>query len=259
MPQVKSEAILLRSVNWKENSRIDSFFTNNAGKVSIIDRGGRSMKSKRGRITSFSRMEIAYFRSEKTGTGYVGEVDVLESFSLEKDGHLGRLTFTSAALELLNDLLPESEPLEELYDLTVQFMRHMNDDSRESLLPVFLAYFLKTLSFLGYRPNFAGCVGCGKSSDDFINPGDYLFASERGGLVCASCQTMGEYYIKLQSDRLDILYNLQISSLAEAAGFRVNMKMAEELLELLTAFVRFQTGMEKLKTLEFLDKLKKVQ
>ena len=259
MPQAKSEAILLRLVNWKENSRIDTFFTDNTGKVSIIDRGGRSLKSKRGRVTAFSRMEITYFRSEKTGTGYIGEVDILESFSLEKGGSLGRLTFASAALEILNDLLPENEPLEPLYHLTVQFMRHMNNSSRESLLPVFIAYFLKTLSFLGYRPNFAGCVGCGKDKADFDGGAPALFSPERGGLVCPTCQTMGEYYIKLQSDRLDILYSLQISSLTEAAGMRITMKTTEELLELLTAFVKYQTGVDKLKTLDFLDKLKKSQ
>ncbi|UCD17373.1 MAG: DNA repair protein RecO [Candidatus Zixiibacteriota bacterium] len=261
MPQLKSEGIILRSVNWKEHSRIVTFFTDNAGKLAIVDRGGRSIKSKRGRLLSFSRLEITYFKSERTGTGYIGEVEPLESFSLERDGSLGRLTFASAALEILNDLLPESEPQEDLYHLTVTFLRHIDIDPKGALLAVFLAYFIKLLSYMGYRPNLAGCVTCGRERGEIA--GDHqaalAFSPERGGLVCHACQTAGEYYIRVQPDQLDTLYSLQTSSLSEAAGVQLTMRKGEELLEILTTFMKYQTGTGELKSLKFLEKLKRTQ
>jgi DNA repair protein RecO (recombination protein O) len=269
MPQVISEGIILKSVNWKENSQIVTFFTNNAGRQSIIDRGGRSLKSKRGRLQTFSRLEIGYFKSEKSGTGYLSEVELLEPFRLEKEGSLGRLAFGSAALEILNDLLAEDEPQEELYDLTIQFLRLTDSVSKTSLLPLFLAYLLKTLSFLGYRPNFSGCVGCGKNKEETVLTGNngqeepesrfYFFTPERGGLVCSSCQMMGEYYIKLQSERLEMINRLQTSSMIEAAEAKMKYNEGEEILELLTGFLRHQTGTDELNSLKFLDKLRKAQ
>ncbi|SYZ72113.1 putative DNA repair protein RecO [Candidatus Zixiibacteriota bacterium] len=266
MPQVKSEGIILKAIDWKENSRIVTFFTDNFGRQTIIDRGGRSMKSKRGRLLTFSRLEIEYFKSEKTGTGYLSEVEILEAFSLEKEGTLGRLTFASASLELLYDLLAEEDPQPELYYLTVQFLRLTDTAPRESLLPLFLAYFIKAMSFLGYRPNFAGCVGCGKGREESALTGAestngkfYFFTPERGGLVCPTCQIMGEYYIKLQSERLDRIYSLQTASLAEASAVRMNMKEGDEILELLTAFLRYQTEAKELNSLKFLEKLRKAQ
>jgi len=258
MPQNISEGIILKSINWKENSRIVTFFLEKGGRLSIIDRGGRSIKSKRGRLITFSRLEVNYFKSEKSGTGYLTEADPIESFLLEKDGSLGRLTFASAALELLYDLLPEDESQSSLYHLTIQFLRLTDRAHKLSLYPLFLAYFMKLLSQLGYRPNFAGCVRCGR--DLLVNNNEarsILFSPEMGGLVCSSCQIAGEYYIKLQSERLKKIYALQTASLAEAAALAVKFRDAENILELLADFLRYQTGTADLKSLAFLDKLKK--
>ena len=259
MPQKVSEGIILKSVNWKENSRIVTFFLANCGRLSIVDRGGRSIKSKKGRLQTFCRMEVSYFKSDKSGTGYLTEVDPIESFLFERDGSLGRLVFGSAALEILYDLLPEDEPQKSLYHLTMQFLKLTDLVHKLSLYPLFLAYLMKLLSHLGYRPNFSGCVGCGK---DMQTNGDnkiLAFSPERGGLVCSTCQIAGEYYIRLQSERQQIVYALQTASLAEAASFNIRYKEAEDILELLTHFLRYQTGTKKLKSLTFLEKLKKTK
>jgi len=264
MPQVKSEGILLKSVNWKENSKIVTIFTDNAGRQSIIDRGGRSLKSKRGRLHTFSRLEIGYFKSEKSGMGYITEVDPVETFQFEREGALGRLTFASAALELLYDLLPDDEPQEGLYHLTVQYFRQIDTVPKQAIIPVFIAYFLKLLSYLGYRPNFAGCISCAKDRNQTVMANSngvnyYVFSPERGGLVCSACQMPGEYYIKLQSERLDKIYRLQTASLTESSGVKLKLDEAEELLEILTNFFRYQTEAKELKSLKFLEKLKKTK
>jgi DNA repair protein RecO (recombination protein O) len=236
-------------------------FTDTAGRRSIIDRGGRSLRSKRGRLLTFSRLELTYFMSSRSGMGYVSEVEPVASYSFEKSGSLGRLACASAALELLYDLLPEDEPQEALYHLTTQYFGALDTVGRQSILPLFISYFLKTLSYLGYRPNLAGCIGCGKPIEEFgaetktaVN-----FSPKRGGLVCSACQMMGEYYIRLQSGRLASLSRLQRSSLAEAAGVKVGFGEAEEILELLGSFLKFQTETGELQTLKFLEKLKKTK
>ena len=262
MPPLKSEGIILKSVNWKEQSKVITVFTDNAGMQTIIDRGGRSLKTKRGRMMTFARLEIAYFKSEKSGTGYVAEAEPLETFQFEKEGTLGRLAFASAVLELLYDLLPKDEPQEELYNLTISYLRLINSKAKSSIIPLFLCYFLRLLSLLGYRPNFSGCIACGKDKEKMqisnSNGGRFhLFSPERGGLVCSTCQIAGEYYIKLQSDRLDKINGLQTASLLEAAELKLKLEEAEEILELLIGFLKYQTDSKDLKSLQFLDKLKK--
>lgn len=262
MPQLKSEGIILKSVNWKEQSKIVTIFTDNAGMQTIIDRGGRSLKTKRGRMMTFARLEIAYFKSEKSGTGYVSEAEPLETFQFEKEGTLGRLTFASAALELLYALLPKDEPQEGLYNLTVSYFRLIDSIPKASIIPLFLCYFLRLLSLLGYRPNFSGCIACGKEKEktQISNSNGikfHLFSTERGGLVCSACQIAGEQYIKLHSDRLDRINGLQTASLMEATEVKLKLEEAEEILETLINFMKYQTGGKDLKSLKFLKKLKR--
>ena len=106
----KTDAVVLRTFNWSESSRTVIFFTRNFGKMALVDKGGRSIKSKRGRIVSFTHMELTFYASEKESNGYIRDVDTLKAFSFEKDGAVGRLAYGSAACELLNLLLPEEEP-----------------------------------------------------------------------------------------------------------------------------------------------------
>lgn len=262
MPQLKSEGIILKSVNWKEQSKIITIFTDNAGMQSIIDRGGRSLKTKRGRMMTFARLEIAYFKSDKSGMAYLVEAEPLETFQFEKEGTLGRLTFASAALEILYDLLPKDEPQDLLYNLTISYFRLIDSKPKVSIIPLFLCFFLRLLSLLGYRPNFSGCIACGSEKEKTEISGSngiqfFLFSPERGGLVCSSCQIAGEQYIKLQTDRLDKINSLQTASLLEAAEVKLKLEEAEEILELLISLMKYQTDSKDLKSLEFLEKLKK--
>jgi DNA repair protein RecO (recombination protein O) len=264
MPQLKSEGIVLKTVNWKENSRIATIFTRDSGRQSIVDRGGRSLKAKRGRLMNFCRLEIDYFKSDKSGIGYISEVNPLEAFTLERDKTLGRLVFASAALELLYGLLPDEEPHEALYSLTIQFLRLTDNNPKQCLFPVYLGFFIRMLSYLGYRPNFSGCVICGKeirtnseNSKESTSNGGFLFSPDRGGLVCSTCQIIGEYYIRLRPERLKQIRDLQTASLGEAGGINIKFREGEEILELLVSFLKYQADTRDLNSLKFLQKLKR--
>ncbi len=264
MPQLKSEGIVLKTVNWKENSQIATIFTRDAGRQSIVDRGGRSLKAKRGRLMNFCRLEIDYFKSEKSGIGYISEVNPLEAFTLERDKTLGRLIFASAALELLYDLLPEEEPHEALYTLSIQFLRLIDNKPKQSLFAVFLGFFIRMLSYLGYRPNFSGCVICGEeirsaieNQEEVDSKGGFLFSPDRGGLVCSTCQIIGEYYIRLRPERLRQIRGLQTASLSEAGGIKIKFRQGEEILKLLVGFLKYQADTKELNSLKFLEKLKR--
>jgi hypothetical protein len=55
------------------------------------------------------------------------------------------------------------------------------------------------------------------------------------------------------------LSRLQRSSLAEAVKIKIGFAEAEEMLELLSNFLRYQTDTREMKSLKFLEKLKKTK
>lgn len=257
----KSEAVLLKMFNWSESSRTAVFLTQRFGKMPLVDKGGRSAKSKRGRLMSFAHLEISFYKSEKQTTGYLSDCDILEEFSVEKEGSLGRLAYGSAAAELLNLLLPEGEAQPALFAYFLRFLRQVSDAGKQFLPAIFVAFYLRTMSQLGYHPSLGFCTGCRKEAEK-IEPGDgqMMFSPERGGLVCPSCQKPGEYYIGLSAEQLRLLSVLQRASLDEAATVPIGFQEASLLVDTLTKFLKYHSGLiSDIKSLKFLDKLKSSQ
>lgn len=258
----KSEAVVLKAYNWSESSRTVIVFTERYGKTALIDKGGRRLASKRGRLLPFARLEVTFYASQKDAKrGYVSEVSLIRSFSFESEGMLGRLAYASAACELLHLLLAEQEAQPELYQYFVAFLERMESVERRFLPVVFLAFLLRLMSQLGYHPSLASCVGCDRPSETAATDGQTIrFSAERGGVVCSSCEKPGDYYIHLSLVNLRYLAALQVASLAEAATLPIGYADASELLDTMVKFLGYQADISsELRSLEFLQKLKNSQ
>ena len=254
----KSDAFMLKAFNWSESSRTVIFFTRDFGKLALIDKGGRKLATKRGRLLPFARMELTFHASERSGRAYISDSDLIELYEFQRDGTLGRLAYASAACELLNLLLPEEEPLPSLFGYVGTYFEKTNTVDKRSLPSLFVAFFLRLLSQLGYHPSLTYCIGCGLSWEEKSSNADVVaFSPERGGYVCPSCQQVGEYYIGLSSGGYRTLTQLQAASLDEASLMLIGYQEASLMLELLTRFLSYQAGVSPdLKSLEFLEKLK---
>lgn len=254
----KCEAVVLRMYNWSESSRTAVFFTDRFGKLPLVDKGGRSVKSKRGRLMLFAHLEISFYKSEKESNGYLADSHLVREFSVEKDGSLGRLAYGSAATELMNLLLPEHEAQTALFHYLLRFFEKLVSVDKQYLPALFAAFFLRSMSQLGYHPSLAFCVGCQKESEKVVAAsGKAMFSPERGGVVCPACQKPGEYYIGLSAEQLRLLSVLQRASLDEAATVPIGFAEASLLVETLTKFIKYHSGLvSDIKSLDFLDKLK---
>lgn len=256
----KSEAILLKAFNWSESSRTVVFFALDFGRIALVDKGGRSVKSRRGRIMPMARQEVTFYLSRRETRGYVREVELLEAFSVDKEGSVGRLAYSSAATELLHLLLPEEEPQPQLYHYYVSFLRHVQNAQKKALPSLFIAFFLRLLTGLGYHPSLGYCVACGKEASRFAGKQTVYFAVDQGGMVCDACQRAGDYYIAFSGKSFGRLLELQTASLDEAASIALGFKEAGTFLDALTAFMSSQIGVKsELKSLEFIEKLKNSQ
>ena len=158
----KSEGIILSTANWSESSQTITLFTPDRGKLVLNVREARRLTGKRGRPMTLRPAGVFLLPCARAGeSGYLSDIEPVEVFLFEKDGQLGRLTFASAALELLNNLLTISDPQPVCYQITLSFLR-MADTLDKNRLPGLLAgYIFRLISLLGFRPNLAGCAGCG--------------------------------------------------------------------------------------------------
>ncbi|MBU8933208.1 MAG: DNA repair protein RecO [candidate division Zixibacteria bacterium] len=252
-----TEAVVLKAFNWSESSRTVVLFTRDKGRLALTDKGGRRFNSRRGRLIPFSRLEITYYDSQKESAGYISDVSLVESFSLEGEGALGRLAYASAACELVFHLLPDGQVQTDLYRYFITLLSLLDKVERQSLPAVFLTFFIHLLSYLGYHPSLSSCPGCGRDAGELTVDGSVFFCPERGGGICSACQRTGEQYIPIPEPGYKLLVQLQRAPLTQAVSLSMGYGETTLLLEALIKFVGYQTDLKaKLKSLEFLEKLK---
>ncbi|MEZ5360510.1 MAG: DNA repair protein RecO [Candidatus Zixiibacteriota bacterium] len=261
----KTEGVILSSVDWSESSQTITVFTPDCGKIALTIKGSKNINGKRGRALRFARLEFScYIRGEKA-SGYLSDVDPVEVFMFEKDGQLGRLTFASAALELLNNLLDDGDPQSVCYQITLSFLRMVDSIEKKRLPGLFAGYILRIVSLLGFRPNLVGCSGCGhpvrESAGDALEEQVLLLSVERGGMICPNCRRdmPGENsLIGLKPEFHGKLIRLMEASLVEASKIPISLNDLNLLVELLTSLLKYHAGtMKNLKSFGFLDKLQK--
>jgi DNA repair protein RecO (recombination protein O) len=183
MATEKALALVLRTTDWSETSRICTLWTREFGKVCALAKGGRRLKSAfESALDLLTVCSIVLLRKSTGSLDLITEAQVVQRF--------GRLTSALPALyaayyiaELLADWTEEDDPHPILFEEALQALEMLGQP--EVLTGPRLARFeMVLLRELGYSPVLEQCAVCRAQ----VN-GDRLgFSAAAGGVVCAACQ-----------------------------------------------------------------------
>lgn len=137
MLSFKLRAIILKRSNFGEADKFLTVFSLEKGKISLLAKGIRRIKSHRApHLEPLNEVEIVTHKNIITQA----KISSLNTFNLQN------LTFALYGAEILDKLLPENEPHEEIYEL---FRNFLSEEIAENKVKEFS---LKTLWLLGYLP-----------------------------------------------------------------------------------------------------------
>ena len=179
---VRSEAIVLRSVDFAEADRIVTLLAKDLGKLAVIARSARkSQKRFGGALEPFAVLtaEVALGR---------GEVSRLASASLIRPfpsilGTLAKMQAGGRALELVRDALPNGPVDARIFDVCVALFE-MLDAAATVREEHELAFIVRLASLLGFAPRVDRCVQCGATAPEAKAA---LFDAQRSAIVCRAC------------------------------------------------------------------------
>lgn len=232
----KAEAIVLRSMVYRESDRILTLFTREAGKVSAIAKGVRKTTSRlRGAVQLFSHTRLVLYGGRSLDTVSQGEAE--EDFSyLEQD--LERFATASYCAELVDRLTPEREPQPKLFFLMLSMLRALKQGDLELTARVFE---LKLLDILGYRPSLTECVVGNHQLSSAAREGmqKVWFSIERGGVVCPICAKNCEGVLSFSPATLGAMGYFLRSPLEQAIKARLGSGVLRELSILLQGFLAY--------------------
>ena len=106
---VKTEAVVLSKMDYRDTSSILSVYTKDYGKISVILKGVRNPKSKKGFVAEpLNHLHIIIYRKDSRELQLLSSADLISHFPRIKED-LDRLKYSLAILELVKNLTPDNE------------------------------------------------------------------------------------------------------------------------------------------------------
>lgn len=230
MPLARTEAIVLRTIDWSETSLIAWLFTRERGRLHVLAKGARRPRSPfEGALEPLVRGELVSYQRKKAGDGLeiAKEFDPLDRHTgLRKD--LPRLYRGLYLGELLLELSERDLPSHETFDAASAALAGLCREEPGQLdRPLFRCELL-LLRAAGLSPRLDACARCGGALPATAEP---VFSPAAGGLLCPAHAPREREALPLSRGALRTLLALD-----QGVDVRLGPDSSRELRALLDAF-----------------------
>ncbi|MDY0082086.1 MAG: DNA repair protein RecO, partial [Ignavibacteriaceae bacterium] len=153
---IKTDAVVLSKLNYGDTSSIVALYTETDGKISVIVKGGRSPKSKVGKIFDpLNHLQIIIYKKNTRDVQILSDANLISHFvNLKED--LNALKYGFAIVELVKNLTVEHEVNQKLFKGLIKILNLIND-KKENPAYLFGRFLLFFLSELGYDLSIDKC------------------------------------------------------------------------------------------------------
>lgn len=181
MSQERCEAIVLRSVDFSETSRIVTFLTPERGRMACMAQGARRTRSAfGGSLDTLNRLELVYYWKDGRNVQKLGEAALLDGYGGIK-GNLDKALHAAFPLELVYKVAHENEPSQGLFATLVRGLEGLAAWTGD--VPAHACWeVLHLLNVAGFGPSLETCVECGRPVEGAAG------FSLSGGVTCGGCR-----------------------------------------------------------------------
>ena len=201
----KVKGVILSETNYSESSKVLNVLTKEHGKIGVISKGCRNLKSKLRSVSM--KFTYGYFNIyyKEDGLSTLISVDVIDWFK-EIKINLNKIGYASYLLDLTNQVLKETSS-DDIFDILEAALLKIENGFDEAIITNIVE--LKYLYYLGVMPRLDCCSICGSSENIVTISGDH------GGYVCSSCYT-NEYIVDPKTIKLlRMFYYVDINKIKE--------------------------------------------
>lgn len=229
MTSFVTEAIVTGAIRYGEADRILTLLTPERGRFGAIAKSARKAKSSfQGAAEPFihARFELAEGRS----LAIVRHAEVLDALLGIRESW-SRLQLAGHVAEIANKMGEEKHPDPELYDLTLEALKRLNEGRVDAVL----RFKAGLLDHMGVFPELGACVGCGTTKVR----GQVHLDEPGGGFLCGDCAKAHGVFHPVAMGVLHVLHALRTGQDLPADADDSTLDAAEDLLtSLLQAFLQ---------------------
>ncbi|SRR6056297_941779 len=188
----KSDAIVLRTIEFSETSLVVTLLTRDFGKLGVIAKGARRPKGPfEGALDLLAVCRVILLRKSSDALDLLTEAKldrrfrVTEKISFPPAERLQRLYGGYYVAEMIRHLTDDGDPHPELFQLTLETIERIDGDAH--LGTALLFFELQALQLLGHAPGTARCVDCGRAEETAMTS-QMTFGLLAGGWLCDTCK-----------------------------------------------------------------------
>jgi len=245
----KTEAIVLRTMNFRDTSKILTLYTKDFGRVSVIAKGARDFKSKFGSaLQPMSHVVAVFYRKEHKELHLLSQCDVMRRYPRLSE-EMERLGAGMRVIEMVGGVTHAEERNEELFGTIVDALGAIDSVAKNPGNVVY-AFEVRLSGILGFRPNFHGCAHCGAAMDErTVGTNGAELRLSQGGVVCAGCSSERLTEGRISAPALRILQRFQaLSDFSAACTIMLDPRVKEEVGGILRRYLQSHVdGLQNLK------------
>ncbi len=248
----RTEAIVLRRLDYGEADRIVTFCTAGYGKVRGIAKGARrSRKRFANALEPFCLSQLQFTRRGPDSLAMIDSSEVISHFpGIRAD--LEKSLRASYLIDLTDQFLPEEKKNESVFGLLRAFLRQLEEHPLAE--PLLRFFEIRLLKLAGYDPALDRCLLCdtpvGKETT-------YRFIADSGGLTCLACRPDAADGIPLSLGTIRTLILGRDMPVEHLGRIVLSGQSADESRRFLAHFIRHLLGRE-LKSLHVLNEIRRL-
>jgi DNA repair protein RecO (recombination protein O) len=254
---VRTEAIVLRTINYRETSKIVTFYTREFGKIKAIAKGARQAKSKFGAsLEPMAHVALVLYKKDHRDLHLVSQCDTLTSFRYLYDD-IDKMTVGMLMVELVDRVSHDEESRGILFPLLQETLVALNAATKH-YRNLLYRFEIALSSTLGFHPSFQNCTVCGRSIVRQTGTAR-VFHIAKGGPLCSLHTRVDGLKVKTHASILDLLAKLSAGQdLSEVFRVDVPMNLRGEIENLLLGYLHYHfEGLHHLKSAKVLKQLER--
>jgi len=252
MATLRSEALILRSVDFGESDRILHLLVPDQGRLTVIAKGARrSLKRFSGTLDLFNHLSVQVESRRRNSMARLEQARLLRGFAPLRVDPM-RFALGCYLLELLDRLAPEGgvrADMRHLFAYALDALRWVAARPPDLTQRIFLE--LRALDALGLCPELRECVRCKR---EVVGEGELAFHIAEGGPLCGTCAVSLEGLLGVHVGTLRTLQQGLRLDLGLIDRLSMGPGTLAEARRLVTRLQHFHVGMT-LQSERFLDRL----
>jgi len=238
----KTEAIVLRTINYSDQSKIITLFSKEFGKISAIAKGYKKPNSKTASLFEVGNyVEVILYVKPHRQMQLISDGNLKASF-LTNEHSLESYSSLHQIVELLRLATEEGEKHVALFNL---LLRTINALSKPHINTICLLFYFQIhlISQLGFEPGFFECAYTKKPiTPQSLSMGEkkLVLVPELGG-ICHLEHSNAYCYKKpsISMQAYQILLKLSCYDLSKIENFFIDKNVSNEVYRILDTYIRF--------------------